>query len=66
MFLLLLVLMTAGVSAQQISEEQARDRALKYLTANGAAKARGMNVTSDTAPPAPSTGTGCLTTCGRG
>ncbi len=47
LFLLVLVLMTAGVWAQQISEEQARDRALKYLTANGAAKARGMNVTSD-------------------
>ena len=47
LFLLLLVLTTAGVSAQQISEEQARDRALKYLTANGAAKARGMNVASD-------------------
>ena len=47
LFLLLLVLTTAGVWAQQISEEQARDRALKYLTTNGAAKARGMNVASD-------------------
>ena len=47
LFLLILVLMAAGVSAQQISEGQARDRALKYLTANGAAKARGMNVASD-------------------
>ena len=47
LFLLVLVLMTAGVWAQQISEEQARDRALKYLTTNGAAKARGMNVASD-------------------
>ena len=47
LFLLLLVLTTAGVWAQQISEEQARDRALKHLTTNGAAKARGMNVASD-------------------
>ena len=39
--------MTASVSAQLISEEQARERALKYLTSNGAAKARGMDVTPD-------------------
>ncbi len=45
--LLVLVLMTASVSAQLISEEQARERALKYLTSNGAAKARGMDVTPD-------------------
>ncbi len=42
-----MVLMTASVSAQLISEEQARERALKYLTSNGAAKARGMDVTPD-------------------
>ena len=42
--LLLLVLMTAAVWAQQISEEQARDRALKYLTTNDAAQSRGMKV----------------------
>lgn len=47
MLLLVLMLMTAGVWAQQISEEQARDRALKYLTNNGPAKARGMNVAPD-------------------
>jgi len=45
--LLLLVLMTATVWAQQISEEQARDRALKYLTANDAAQSRGMKVAMD-------------------
>ena len=45
--LLLLVLMTAAVWAQQISEEQARDRALKYLTANDAAQSRGMKVAMD-------------------
>ena len=47
LFLLFLVLVTAGVSAQQISEEQARDRALKYLTNSHAAKTRGLNVTMD-------------------
>ena len=47
LFLLLLVLMTAGVSAQQISEEQARDRALKFLSNNHAAKTRGLNVGMD-------------------
>ena len=39
--------MTAGVWAQQISEEQARDRALKFLTNNDAAKTRGLNVGMD-------------------
>ena len=47
LLLLLLVLMTAGVWAQQISEEQARDRALKFLTNNDAAKTRGLNVGMD-------------------
>ena len=47
LFLLLLVLTTAGVWAQQISEEQARDRALKFLTNNDAAKTRGLNVGMD-------------------
>lgn len=44
LLLLLLVLMTAGVWAQQISEEQARNRALKYLSNNAPAKTRGLNV----------------------
>ncbi len=39
--------MTAGVWAQQISEEQARDRALKFLTDSHAAKTRGLNVGMD-------------------
>ena len=47
LLLLLLVLMTAGVWAQQISEEQARDRALKYLSNNAPAKTRGLNVGMD-------------------
>ena len=47
LLLLLLVLMTAGVWAQQISEEQARDRALKYLSNNALAKTRGLNVGMD-------------------
>ncbi len=47
LLLLLLVLMTAGVWAQQISEEQARDRALKYLSNNAPAKSRGLNVGMD-------------------
>ena len=47
LLLLVLVLMTAGVWAQQISEEQARDRALKFLTNNDAAKTRGLNVGID-------------------
>ena len=47
LLLLLLVLMTAGVWAQQISEEQARDRALKFLTDSHAAKTRGLNVGMD-------------------
>ncbi len=47
LLLLLLVLMTAGVWAQQISEEQARDRALKYLSNNAPAKTRGLNVGID-------------------
>ena len=47
LLLLVLVLMTAGVWAQQISEEQARDRALKFLTNNDAAKTRGLNVGMD-------------------
>ena len=38
LLLLLLVLMTAGVWAQQISEEQARNRALKFLTNNAPAQ----------------------------
>ena len=44
---LLLVLMTAGVWAQQISEEQARNRALKYLSNNAPAMTRGLNVGMD-------------------
>ena len=47
LLLLLLVLMTAGVWAQQISEEQARNRALKYLSNNAPAKTRGLNVGMD-------------------
>ena len=47
LLLLLLVLMTAGVWAQQISEEQARNRALKYLSNNAPAKSRGLNVGMD-------------------
>ena len=47
LLLLVLVLMTAGVWAQQISEEQARDRALKFLTNNAPAKTRGLNVGID-------------------
>ena len=47
LLLLVLVLMTAGVWAQQISEEQARDRALKFLTDSHAAKTRGLNVGMD-------------------
>ena len=47
LLLLVLVLMTAGVWAQQISEEQARDRALKFLTDHDAAKTRGLNVGMD-------------------
>ena len=47
LLLLLLVLMTAGVWAQQISEEQARNRALKYLSNNAPAKTRGQNVGMD-------------------
>ncbi len=47
LLLLVLVLMTVGVWAQQISEEQARDRALKFLTNNDAAKTRGLNVGID-------------------
>ena len=47
LLLLVLVLINTGVSAQQISEEQARDRALKYLTNSHAAKTRGLNVTMD-------------------
>ena len=47
LLLLLLVLMTAGVWAQQISEEQARNRALKYLANNAPAKTRGLNVGMD-------------------
>ena len=47
LLLLLLVLMTAGVWAQQISEEQARNRALKFLTDSHAAKTRGLNVGMD-------------------
>ena len=39
--------MTAGVWAQQISEEQARNRALKYLSNNAPAKTRGLNVGMD-------------------
>ena len=37
-----LMLLAVGAWAQQISEEQARERALQYLNNNGAAKARGM------------------------
>ena len=47
LLLLVLVLMTAGVWAQQISEEQARDRALKFLTNTAVAKTRGLNVGMD-------------------
>ena len=47
LLLLVLVLMTVGVWAQQISEEQARDRALKFLTNNAPAKTRGLNVGID-------------------
>ena len=47
LLLLLLVLMTAGVWAQQISEEQARNRALKFLSNNAPAKTRGLNVGKD-------------------
>ena len=47
LLLLVLVLMTAGVWAQQITEEQARDRALKFLTDHDAAKTRGLNVGMD-------------------
>ena len=47
LLLLLLVLTTAGVWAQQISEEQARNRALKYLANNAPAKTRGLNVGMD-------------------
>jgi len=47
LLLLVLVLMTAGVWAQQISEEQARNRALKYLSNNAPAKTRGLNVGMD-------------------
>jgi hypothetical protein len=47
LLLFVLVLMTAGVWAQQISEEQARDRALKFLTDSHAAKTRGLNVGMD-------------------
>ncbi len=47
LLLLVLVLMTVGVWAQQISEEQARDRALKYLSNNAPAKTRGLNVGMD-------------------
>ena len=47
LLLFVLVLMTAGVWAQQISEEQARDRALKYLSNNAPAKTRGLNVGMD-------------------
>ena len=40
--LLVLALFTVCVWAQRITEDQARERALKYLTTNDAAKARGM------------------------
>ena len=43
--LLVLVLLTAVAWAQHITEEQACERALKYLTNNDAAKARGMEAT---------------------
>lgn len=43
--LLVLVLLTAVAWAQHITEEQACERALKYLTTNDAAKARGMEAT---------------------
>ncbi len=47
LLLFVLVLMTVGVWAQQISEEQARNRALKYLSNNAPAKTRGLNVGMD-------------------
>ena len=46
--LFVLTLLTAVVWAQRISEEQARERALKYLTTNSAAKARGMHAVGST------------------
>ena len=39
---IVLMLLAVGAWAQQISEEQARERALQYLHNNSAAKARGM------------------------
>ena len=41
-----LMLLAVGAWAQQISEEQARERALQYLNNNGSAKARGMAAVS--------------------
>lgn len=44
--LVVLMLLAVGSWAQQISEEQARERALQYLNNNGSAKARGMAAVS--------------------
>ena len=44
--LVVLMLLAVGAWAQQISEEQARERALQYLNNNGSAKARGMAAVS--------------------
>ena len=41
--LLVLVCLAIGGWAQQITEQQAMDRALQYLSTNKAAKARGMD-----------------------
>lgn len=43
LFLFVLVLSTMTVTAQQISEQQAKDRALQFLGNNSAAKARGLD-----------------------
>lgn len=42
LLLLVLTLFAVCVRAQRITEDQARERALKYLTTNDAAKARGL------------------------
>ena len=45
--LIVLVLLTVVAWAQQISEEQALERALQYLTNNSSSKARGLDGIAD-------------------
>lgn len=48
LFLFVLALLTLNVMAQQITEQQAKERALRYLASNSAAKTRGLNANATT------------------